>query len=85
MSDRYIFDRFILDNEFNLDDEFNEEYYRYFNYSKDKGFYLSETDFYPPSDNRVLKSFIKDIDGGDNYADYCRDFFELLDEEDYYE
>ena len=48
-------------------------------------FCLSEIDFYPPSDSRVLKSFIEDIDDGYNYADYCRDFFELLDEEDYYE
>lgn len=46
---------------------------------------LSEKDFYPPSDNRTWKSNIRDINGGDNFADYCTDIFELLDEEDYFE
>lgn len=48
-------------------------------------YYLTEIDFYPPYDNRILKSYVEDIDGGDNFADYCRDFFELLDEEEYYD
>ena len=46
---------------------------------------LREQDFYPPPDDRVLKSYIDDIDGGDNFADYCEYIFELLDEEDYFE
>ena len=46
---------------------------------------LSEIDFYPPYDNRTLKSNIKDIYGGDNFADYCEYIFELLEEEEYYE
>lgn len=49
---------------------------------------LSEQDFYPPSDNRVLKSHIEDIDGGDNFADYCRYIFKIIetdDENDYYD
>lgn len=48
-------------------------------------FELTEQDFYAYSDNRVLESYVEDIDGGDNFADYCEDFFELLEEEGYYE
>jgi hypothetical protein len=46
---------------------------------------LTELDFYPPSDHRTWKSNVKDILGGDNFADYCEEFFELLDEEGYYD
>lgn len=46
---------------------------------------LTEVDFYSPSDNRVLESYIEDIDGGDNFVDYCAEFFELLEEEGYYD
>lgn len=46
---------------------------------------LTEQDFYPPSDDRIWKSNVKDIDGGDNFADYCKEFFELLDKEGYYD
>ena len=47
--------------------------------------YLTEEDFYPPSDNRYLQSYIEDIDGGDNFADYCEYIFEVLEEEEYYD
>ena len=46
---------------------------------------LTEEDFYPSSDNRVWQSNLRDISGGDNFADYCEDFFEVLDEEEYYD
>lgn len=46
---------------------------------------LTEEDFYPPYDNRVVKSNVKNIAGGDNFADYCEYFFNLLEEEEYYE
>lgn len=46
---------------------------------------IKEQDFYPPPDDRVLKSYVEDIDGGDNFADYCEYIFEILDEEDYFE
>ncbi len=46
---------------------------------------LTEIDFYPPSDDRTWKSNIEDIVNGDNFADYCEEFFEMLDEEEYYE
>ena len=48
-------------------------------------FELSEQSFYFQTDNRALESYVEDIDGGDNFADYCEDFFELLEEEGYYE
>ena len=46
---------------------------------------LSEQDFYPPSDNRYWQSNVDDINGGDNFADFCEDYFELLDEEEYFD
>jgi hypothetical protein len=46
---------------------------------------LTEADFYPPSDDRRLKSNVRDIVGGDNFADYCGYIFSLLEEEEYYE
>lgn len=46
---------------------------------------LTEQDFYPPSDNRILKSNVRNIAGGDNFADYCEYIFEVLDEEEYYD
>lgn len=46
---------------------------------------LSEDDFYPMSDNRIWTSNIKDINGGDNFADYCEYFFKMLEEEGYYD
>lgn len=48
-------------------------------------FELIEQDFCAYSDNRVLESYVEDIEGGDNFADYCEDFFELLEEEGYYD
>lgn len=47
--------------------------------------YLTEQDFYPPTDTRVWESYIEDIDGGDNFADYCEYIFDLLEEEEYYD
>lgn len=46
---------------------------------------LTEQDFYPPSDDRNWKSNVDDIIGGDNFCDFCRDLYELLDEEEYFE
>lgn len=48
-------------------------------------FCLAEIDFYTTSDDRYLESYIEDIDGGDNFADYCEDLFELLEEEGYWD
>lgn len=46
---------------------------------------LTEEDFYPPEDTRVLKSLVYDVYGGDNFTEYCEDIFDLYEEEDYYE
>lgn len=50
-----------------------------------KDYELTEQDFYPASDDRVLTSNVEDIEDGDNFADYCEEFFELLDEEEYFD
>lgn len=39
----------------------------------------------PISDNRTWNSYVYDIYGGDNFADFCEEFFELLDAEEYWE
>ena len=36
---------------------------------------LTEKDFYPPEDTRLYCSGIEDIDGGDNFSDYAKFFF----------
>jgi hypothetical protein len=36
-------------------------------------------------DDRTWKSNVLDIYGGDNFADFCEEFFEMLDENDYWE
>lgn len=46
---------------------------------------LTEQDFFTTSDNRCLKSYIEDINGGDNFCDYCKYIFNLLEEEGYYD
>lgn len=46
---------------------------------------LNEQDFYPPSDNRIWNSRVRDIKGGDNFADYCEYIFEILEEEEYFD
>lgn len=52
---------------------------------EDIEFYLTEIDFYPPSDNRFWTSNVKDIIGGDTFADYCAYIFKLYEEEGYYD
>lgn len=58
---------------------------KYFDILIKKDYELTEQDFYPPSDDRVLTSNVEDIEDGDNFADYCVEFFELLDEEEYFD
>lgn len=71
MNDKYTFD--------NMIDEQND------NQKIDDDYYLSEQDFYPPSDDRTWKSYVEDIEDGDNFADYCEYIFELYEEEGYYD
>lgn len=43
-------------------------------------FYLSAN-----MDDRTWKSYVEDIDGGDNFAEYCEYIFKILEEEEYFE
>lgn len=36
---------------------------------------LTEKDFYPPEDTRLYCSGIEDINGGDNFSDYAKFFY----------
>lgn len=36
---------------------------------------ITEKDFYPPEDTRSYQSGIEDIDGGDNFSDYAKWFY----------
>ncbi len=67
-----------------FDNKSIEELDEKINYLINNDFCLTDSDFYPPSDNRVWTTNIMDIDGGDNFADYCEDFFEMLDQEEYF-
>lgn len=46
---------------------------------------LSEKDFYPPEDTRLLKSNVYDISNGDNFADFTEYFFDMCYEEEYFD
>ena len=46
---------------------------------------LTEIDFYPPTDDRTWTSNVEDIDGGDSFVDFCEYFYEMLDEEEYFD
>lgn len=59
--------------------------YELYELNKSSFYELSEQDFYPPADDRVWKSNVSDIEGGDNFADYCEYIFKILDEEEYFE
>lgn len=54
-------------------------------YLEDDNFYLTEEDFYPPSDNRVLKTGIYNIVNYDSFEEYAEYIFDLYEKEDYYE
>lgn len=42
---------------------------------------LTERDFYPPKDFRIIHSGIEDIVDGDNFADYAEYFYENYEDE----
>lgn len=83
MSKGFLFNNELVDEEFET--EFEDELDEQDSCLKDIDFCLTETDFYPPYDDRVWASNVEDIDGGDNFSDYCIEFFEMLDEEEYYD
>lgn len=79
MSKGFLFGDELLDKE--LEDELSEQDFCL----NDIDSCPTEIDFYPPSDDRVWTSNVEDIDDGDNFIDYCVEFFEMLDEEEYYD
>lgn len=91
MNKEFLFSDESFDEEF--DEEFEEEFEEELEEEVDEqnsclndiDICLTEIDFYPPFDNRVWTSNLEDIDGGDNFIGYCTEFFEMLDEEDYYD
>ena len=44
-------------------------------------YYLTEDDVSQSFDNRVLESYVEDIDGGDNFSDYVKYFFDTYGKE----
>lgn len=46
---------------------------------------LSEKDFYPPSDDRKIKSGVNDIYNGDNFEEYLEYYNDMCDEEEIYD
>lgn len=45
---------------------------------------LSELDFFPPEDKRVLRSGIHDIDSSNNFALFTSEYFEVCEYEELY-
>lgn len=69
-----------------IDEDYMWEYYMCEDYVwTDDDYRLEESDFYPPTDDRVWESNIEDIEGGDNFVDFCKEFFKMLDEEGYWD
>lgn len=72
-----------------MDNLYNTQNYIWDKTYKDKLLHkkgiITEKDFYPPSDNRVLSSGIRNIYNGDNFEEYAEYIFELYESEDYYE
>ena len=52
---------------------------------KDSTVYLTDSDFYPPSDDRVLRSYIRDVCEDNNFREYAEYIYDLYEEENYYE
>lgn len=42
---------------------------------------LSEKDFYPPEDKRIVKSGLDNILNGDNFADYLEEYYDSYEDE----
>lgn len=81
--------RFVFDDETNelFNDGLEEELEEQSFYSRFQDDYSLEMDFYLPFDidNRTWKSYVEDINGGDNFADYCEYIFKILEEEEYFD
>lgn len=78
MGDNFKLNYILNELGFHLEDEF---------YKVDDNTYHNDNNDFHSSldDDRVWVSNVEDIDGGDNFADFCEDYFKLLEEEDYFE
>ena len=92
MAKKFVFDDKLFDNELVEEsveleelEELEEELNKQNSCPRDQYIYLLETDFNLSLDNRVWESNVEDIDGGDNFADYCSYIFKILENEDYFE
>ena len=52
---------------------------------REQDFFIDDRTWTSSSDDRTWTSNVRDIVGGDNFVDFCEEFFELLDEEEYFE
>ena len=78
MHSQYKLEYLLNEQGFHLEDEFYK--------ADDNTYYNNRDKFYSSlRDNRVWTSNVEDINGGDNFADFCKDYFELLEEEGYFE
>lgn len=73
-----------MDNNYK-NNEYNKDQYNIDDILNDLDDEYMDLDIYSPADNRILESCIEDIEGGDNFTDYCEYIFEMLEEEGYYE
>lgn len=64
-----------------IDDILDEEFYDYLIEVECPQYDRESYD----SDNRYWKSYVEDIEGGDNFVDYCTYIFGILEEEGYYD
>ena len=70
-----------MNNNYVSDDILDEEFYEYL--FEIEGYQLNEKHY--DSDDRYWKSYVEDIEGGDNFVDYCKYIFDILEEEGYYD
>lgn len=66
-------------------DEYDYEYEIERQIFREENFVIDNRTWKSSSDNRIWKSNVLDIYGGDNFADFCEELFEMLDEEEYWE
>lgn len=76
MNDNFKLDYILREQSFHIEDE---------SYIVDDNLYVVNDELCPLSDDRTWKSNVEDIDGGDNFANFCEDYFRLLEEEGYFE
>ena len=74
-----------MNDKLEFGNRYDTQHYNYMIETNGEGYYLRESDFYTTSDDRVLESYVEVIEGGYSFGDYCEDFFEILEEEGYWD